>query len=143
MAAGREAELSPSVQNLLKRQWTADEFIAGIVGRKRIVSAMTALMAKYDLVLTPTVPLLPFPVDRDGPGTIDGAAVADDAWSPACFPANLTGQPAASVPAGWTTDGLPVGLQIIGRHLADRAVVAAAAAYEASRPAPPLPPIHV
>ena len=47
---------------------------------------------------------------------------------------NMTGQPAASVPAGWTADGLPVGLQIVGRHLDDATVLRAAAAFEAARP---------
>jgi aspartyl-tRNA(Asn)/glutamyl-tRNA(Gln) amidotransferase subunit A len=47
---------------------------------------------------------------------------------------NFTGQPAASVPAGWTAEGLPIGLQIVGRHLADRTVIAAAAAFERCRP---------
>ena len=47
---------------------------------------------------------------------------------------NLTGQPAATVPAGWTSDGLPVGLQIVGRHLDDAMVLRASAAFEAAAP---------
>jgi len=46
----------------------------------------------------------------------------------------MSGQPAATVPAGWTVDGLPVGLQIVGRHLDDPMVLRAAAAYEAVNP---------
>jgi aspartyl-tRNA(Asn)/glutamyl-tRNA(Gln) amidotransferase subunit A len=46
----------------------------------------------------------------------------------------MTGQPAASVPAGFTADGLPVGLQIMGRHLADARVLTACAAFEHVRP---------
>jgi aspartyl-tRNA(Asn)/glutamyl-tRNA(Gln) amidotransferase subunit A len=102
--------------------------------RRAAANAMARFMAKYDLLLTPTVSCLPFAIDRDGPGTIDGQAIADDAWTPAEFPANLTGQPSASVPAGWSSSGLPVGLQITGRHLADATVLRVAASWEAVYP---------
>ena len=101
-------------------------------------------MERYDLLLTPTAPVTAFPIDEDGPGTIAGEAVADDAWSPCLYPANLTGQPAASVPAGWTKAGLPVGLQIVGRRLADATVISAAAACEAAHPwADRHPPVSI
>jgi aspartyl-tRNA(Asn)/glutamyl-tRNA(Gln) amidotransferase subunit A len=134
LAQGREAGLSRSVRALLAKTWTADQFTDAITQRKAAVNAMARFMARFDLILTPTVPLPPFPIDRDGPGTIAGQPVEDDAWTPALYPANFTGQPAASVPAGWTEDGLPVGLQIMGGHLADRTVLSAAAAFEARRP---------
>ncbi|MGW1005498.1 amidase family protein [Streptomyces sp. NPDC002520] len=60
--------------------------------------------------------------------------VSHTAWTGFTLAANLTGQPSVSVPAGWTSDGLPVGLQITGRHLADAEVLRAAAAFERAAP---------
>ena len=75
-----------------------------------------------------------FPVARPAVKEIDGRPVSPLGWIPFCFPFNLTGQPAASVPAGFTAAGLPVGLQIVGRRFADRTVLAASAAFEAAQP---------
>jgi aspartyl-tRNA(Asn)/glutamyl-tRNA(Gln) amidotransferase subunit A len=134
LAQGREHLLSPALRGLLTASWTAQDFTDAITARKAAVNAMTRFMTNYDLLLTPTVPIAPFAIDRAGPGAIGGVAVADDAWTPCLYPANLTGQPAASVPAGWTTGGLPVGLQIIGRRLDDRLVMTASAAVERIQP---------
>jgi len=66
-----------------------------------------------------------------------GAAV-DEAHpgfdDPFTFPFAMTGQPAISVPCGTTADGLPVGLQLVGRRFAEATVLRAAAAFEAARP---------
>jgi aspartyl-tRNA(Asn)/glutamyl-tRNA(Gln) amidotransferase subunit A len=134
LARGREHLLSPSLGVLLTRKWAAEEFTGAITSRKALVNAMARFMERFDLILTPTVPITPFAIDRAGPGKIDGVTVEDDAWTPSLYPANLTGQPAASVPAGWTTKGLPVGLQIIGRRLADPMVITAASALERIQP---------
>jgi aspartyl-tRNA(Asn)/glutamyl-tRNA(Gln) amidotransferase subunit A len=55
-------------------------------------------------------------------------------WIPFTFPFNMTGQPAASVPCGFTADGLPIGLQIVGRRFDDAGVLRAAAAFERLQP---------
>jgi aspartyl-tRNA(Asn)/glutamyl-tRNA(Gln) amidotransferase subunit A len=134
LAKGREDSLMPPLQTLLARQWTGEEFSDALIGRKRTVEAIHRLMARYDILITPTAPLLAFPIDRDGPATIAGQPVDDDMWTPAMSPFNLTGQPAASVPAGWSPDGLPIGLQIVGRHLADPMVLKVAASFEKAHP---------
>jgi len=119
---------------MLEQDWTAEQFVAAGHRRRAAANAMARFMSSYDLLLTPTVACLPFPIDQDGPGMIDGYPVDDDAWTPASFPANLTGHPAASIPAGMIRSCLPVGLQIVGRHLADATVLAASASFEALQP---------
>jgi len=130
MIARTGLSVRPGLKALLDNPPTAQAMLEAGHRRRAAANAMARLMSRYDLLLTPTVSCLPFAIDRDGPGTIDGRAVADDAWTPAEFPANLTGQPSASVPAGWSSSGLPVGLQITGRHLADATVLRVAATWE-------------
>jgi aspartyl-tRNA(Asn)/glutamyl-tRNA(Gln) amidotransferase subunit A len=62
-------------------------------------------------------------------------------WSPFTYPFNLTQQPAATVPCGFASNGLPVAMQIVGAKFEDRKVLRAARAYEQARPfrVPPLP----
>jgi aspartyl-tRNA(Asn)/glutamyl-tRNA(Gln) amidotransferase subunit A len=88
----------------------------------------------HDLVLSPVVACPPFSLGRYSPGEIAGTPVSFYGWLAFTVPFNLTGQPAISVPAGLTSNGLPVGLQIIGNRFADDLVLAAAAAYERVRP---------
>ncbi len=93
-----------------------------------------AFFEKYDLLLTPTIACPPFRCGIDNPTEVAGRAVSAYGWIPFTFPFNLTGQPAASVPAGFTKDGLPVGLQIVGRRFDDVGVLRAAAAFERVQP---------
>ena len=89
---------------------------------------------KYDLLITPTVAVPPFELDSYGPREIAGSRVSPLSWMAFTYPFNITGQPAASVPCGWTDDGLPIGLQIVGRRFDDVTVLRAAAAFEQSLP---------
>jgi Asp-tRNA(Asn)/Glu-tRNA(Gln) amidotransferase A subunit family amidase len=93
-----------------------------------------ALFEKYDLLLTPTVACPPFAVGLDNATEIDGKPLGPYAWIPFTYPFNLTGQPAASVPCGFTKGGLPIGLQIVGRRFDDATVLRASAAFERVRP---------
>ncbi len=93
-----------------------------------------AFFEKYDLLLTPTIACPPFRVNQDNPSEIAGRPVAPYAWIPFTYPFNLTGQPASSVPCGFSKDGLPIGLQIVGRRYDDMTVMRASAAFEKARP---------
>src|SRR5262245_1993133 len=93
-----------------------------------------AFFEKYDLLLTPTIACPPFAVGLDNPTEIGGKAVSAYAWIPFTYPFNLTGQPASSVPCGFTRAGFPVGLQIVGRRFDDTGVLRASAAFERAHP---------
>ena len=104
-------------------------------GRHAYYHRMRAFMEDYELLLTPTMPLAAFPAGLDRPSGIGGTALpAGLSWTPFTYPFNITGQPAATVPCGFTGEGLPVGLQIVGRRRADLTVLAAAVAFEAAHP---------
>src|SRR3989449_1676195 len=92
------------------------------------------LFEKFDLLLTPTLSVAAFPVGRLNPAHWPQHPWDWIRWASFSYPFNFTGQPAASVPAGFTSAGLPVGLQIVGRRFADLTVLQASAAFEAARP---------
>lgn len=125
-------QMMPHLVEALQMPLTDETIADAIMARKAVTNKAWRFFRKYDLVLTPTAAVAPFNLGIQGPPTIDGKPADPFQWLPFTFPFNMTGQPAASVPAGFTTDGLPVGLQIIGRHLDDQLVLRASAAYEAA-----------
>jgi len=134
MVAEHGGEMSSHLVDLLSRPWTAEDLTDANMVRKSVVNAMWRLMTRYDLLLTPTAPVAAFPLHMQGPERIGGRYVRPESFLGFTFPLNFTGQPAASVPCGFTRDGLPVGLQIVGRHLDDATVLRASAAFEAAQP---------
>ena len=74
----------------------------------------------------------PFAADRWGPPELEKTGDIR-AWAPFGNPFNLTGQPAISIPCGFTKAGLPIGMQIVGPRFGDRRVLRAAAAFESAR----------
>ncbi len=120
-----------------RRGILAAEYLAAQEERQAMHAAVQDFFERFDLLLTPTMAIPPFPHPRsmnEYPREVNGIDVGSTGWHPFTFPFNLTGQPAASVPCGFTPDGLPIGLQIVGRRFEDLAVLQAAAAFEAARP---------
>ncbi len=111
---------------------SALDFLAARAARQTLAQQMSAFHETYDLLLTPTLAVPPFPVGLLVPPNMK----ADDwkAWTPFTYPFNMTKQPAASVPAGFTKAGLPVGLQIVAGLRREDKVLRAARAYEKACP---------
>jgi amidase len=101
------------------------------VAHTKLYERMVGFFDRYDVLLAPTTQVLPFPVELEYPTEIGG--VPQDnylEWMRSCTIISATGSPALSVPGGFTDDGLPVGLQIIGAPRADRRVLEVGHAFE-------------
>lgn len=131
-----ESLMDPTLLKFIQRGASVStrDYLLAYGGLQGLWNDVRTFLDRFDLLLTPTVGVPPFPVAGPPPRTIAGEPVSVLGWMPFTFLFNMTGQPAASVPAGFTEAGLPVGLQIVGRRHADRAVLAASAAYEAIAP---------
>jgi Asp-tRNA(Asn)/Glu-tRNA(Gln) amidotransferase A subunit family amidase len=129
-----EAEplLDPSLVKFVRRGGgiTARQYLEARAWVRAFWLEVHAFLERFDLLLTPTLAVAPFALDSPPPREIAGQPVSVLGWMPFTFPFNMTGQPAASIPAGFSAAGLPVGLQICGRRHDDRSVLAASAAYE-------------
>jgi aspartyl-tRNA(Asn)/glutamyl-tRNA(Gln) amidotransferase subunit A len=113
---------------------TAAQYLGAARRRRELWGEVQRFLARFDLLVTPTMPVPAFLAGAPAPTEIRGRAIGPLGWLPFTFPFNLTGQPAATLPVGFTAGGLPVGVQIVGRRHADRSVLAASAALEAALP---------
>ncbi|HKZ07543.1 MAG TPA: amidase [Methylomirabilota bacterium] len=124
--------LLPLVQDAVK--WPATRYVQAWFDRLTWYEHVRRYFDGHDLLLTPTIATPPFKVGLDNPPDIAGRPVEAYDWIPFTYPFNLTGNPAASVPCGFTKDGLPIGLQLVGRRFDDATVLRAAAGYERIAP---------
>ena len=101
--------------------------------RTALSERMRHFFASYDVLVLPVSQVPPFPADQEYPSAINGRPMETYLdWMRAAYLITVTGCPAISVPAGHTRDGLPVGIQIVAPHGADRRLLEVAAAFEAA-----------
>jgi aspartyl-tRNA(Asn)/glutamyl-tRNA(Gln) amidotransferase subunit A len=136
----QRAGMEPALVEIAEQgaRYSAMEYLAAMAVRNELGTLMGAFHARYDLLLTPAVPIPAFAGGVEVPPGWPSPRWTS--WTPFTYPFNMTQQPAASVPCGFvpvgagTADsapgGLPVGLQIVGPRHADAAVLAAAHAYQ-------------
>jgi aspartyl-tRNA(Asn)/glutamyl-tRNA(Gln) amidotransferase subunit A len=108
------------------------EYLEAADRRSELGIQMGRFHAEYDLLLTPAVPIPAFEAGREVPAGSPHRRWTS--WTPFTYPFNLTQQPAASVPCGFASDGLPIGLQIVGAKYEDALVLRAAHAYQTGHP---------
>ena len=136
----RRAEMDPGFLAIaeLGRGYSVGAYLAAYTARAELHNAMLAFHARYDLLLTPAMPMTAPVASSALPKT---PGLGDDwmEWSPYTYPFNLTQQPAASVPSGCASNGLPMAVQLVGPLGADQTVLRAARALEQALPMPRLP----
>jgi aspartyl-tRNA(Asn)/glutamyl-tRNA(Gln) amidotransferase subunit A len=139
-------KVAPSLRQAIEQgaRWSAADWVNALGQRTAVYRRVLALFQRFDFLLSPTLSRAALAVDHDPSQPISiGGKVAGSirgAWYPYTWPFNLSGHPAVSLPCGWTSDGLPIGLQIVGPWYADRRVLALAAHLERERPcARPMP----
>ena len=113
---------------------SAADYVAMRVRKLSYVEAIHRFFEDYDLLLTPAVSVAAFPADRLMPEDWPDHPWDWVQWAEFSYPFNMSHNPAASVPCGFTEKGLPVGLQIVGPRMRDLAVLQASAAFEAASP---------
>ena len=126
----KKALLDPGLADVLDQSMsiTLAQYFDAVKGRGALGSSMRLFMQRFDILVTPSLPIPAFETGVLAPGGDSAGKWVD--WTPFTYPFNLSQQPAASVPCGFTRAGLPVGLQIVGRMFDDWTVLRAAHAYE-------------
>ncbi len=131
---GRRALIDPGLAEIAAegRRYSALDYLDALRQRSELGIAMGAFHQAYDLLVTPAEPIVAFAAGAEVP---EGAAGPRwMSWTPFTYPFNMTHQPAATVPCGFSAAGLPIGVQVVGPRHADALVLDACAAIEAALP---------
>ena len=132
--SGRESELTQlfRARYLDSRVSTLDEYLEAAEQWEALRSRVKEYFTRYDIFLCPTVPMPAYPHGQRE-FHIAGQTLAGRHTLRLTLPWDLTGSPAISVPFGWSTEGLPIGVQLVGRHFEELTLLRAAHALERSR----------
>jgi aspartyl-tRNA(Asn)/glutamyl-tRNA(Gln) amidotransferase subunit A len=127
--------IDPAVADILEQALRQElrDYYTKVFERHALRDSLRPFFERYDILLSPVLPVTSLDAGKNVPDHLGDRNLVS--WVYYTYPFNLTGQPAATVCAGIAADGMPVGLQIVGRPLDEVSVVRAAAAYERSQPA--------
>lgn len=126
--------LDPAVAEILDGALTGtlEDYYAKVFARYELREKVRRFFEDYDLLVTPTLPVAAFEAGTNVPPELSGRNVVS--WVYYTYPFNLTGNPAASIPCGFTEKGLPVGLQLVSGTNNEVDLLSASAAFEKARP---------
>ncbi len=115
-------------------QLATEDIYNAEIQREIIYENICKHFKEFDILITPTMACPAFELGVSSPTKIDGKTVSLGAWSPYTHPFNMSGHPAASIPCGWSNEGLPIGMQIIGKRFDEVSVLQVSQAFEEIAP---------
>ncbi|MFX1311549.1 MAG: amidase [Promethearchaeota archaeon] len=129
-------ELDPALLKMIEGGlgYDAMAIINSMDARKKVYEGFYKIFKDYDILITPTTAIPAFNLGNSFPSEINGIRVSPTAWQAFTFPINLIGNPAASIPCGWSKEGLPIGMQIIGKRFDEMLVLQVSKAFEEIAP---------
>ncbi len=131
-----EDKLDPQLVEIVKvgLSYSVDNIKRAEIRREMVYEEICRNFKKFDILITPTLACPAFKLDIPFPKKIDGKEVKAGAWLSYTYPFNLSGHPAASIPCGWSSNGLPIGMQIIGKRFDEVKVLQVSKAFEELAP---------
>ncbi|NVM02054.1 MAG: amidase [Candidatus Helarchaeota archaeon] len=133
-----EDKIDPVLAQMVKlgKQFSAKDIKRAEIQIEMICNNIARHFKKYDILITPTVGRTAIGIDKTLFDTveIDGQKVGTSEWLSYTYPFNMSGHPAASIPCGWHSDGLPIGMQIVGKRFDEVSVLQVSKAFEEVSP---------
>ncbi|MFW9941021.1 MAG: amidase [Candidatus Thorarchaeota archaeon] len=127
-----EQDIDPDLARTIKKgfKYSAEVIKDTEFQRELIYDSINKHFKKYDILITPTLACPAFDINKQSPEEIDSVEIIPGEWTPFTFPFNMSGHPAATIPCGWSSDGLPIGMQIIGKRFDEVTVLQVSKAFE-------------
>ncbi len=136
-----EDKLDPDLVEGIKMglNYSTQEIKAAEINRELIFEEVNRVFKTCDVLITPTTACHAFELGKLFPDEINGYKFEDDSanmvkWIPFTYPFNLTGHPAASIPCGWSKEGLPIGMQVVGKRFDEATVLQVSKCFEEIAP---------
>ena len=132
----RREDISPDLVKMIEAgiSYTALDIAKAESQRQELFEVFYDYFKTFDVLITPTTPVPAFDLGMTTVPKIAGKAVSFIGWMSYTYPFNMTGLPAASIPCGWTENGLPIGMQIIGKRYDEKTVLQVSKAFEEVAP---------
>lgn len=131
-----EDKMDPDLVKLVKvgAGYNGMSLPKAFAARNKVHETIFKIFKEFDILITPTTAVPAFDLGIMFPPKINNINVSPTGWQPFSFPFNLTGNPAASIPCGWSSDGLPIGMQIVGSMFNELKVLQVSKAFEEIAP---------